>query len=367
CKVVLLPPTDEESWNLGLKYAYGRECHPFISFVGDLLKVAKQPDFVPEKACYFGPSYFGPCLLPQYLLATHLILERLGLQDVTVMNITDETNMKELGAPYMIRMALGVYTIDRFFKWKTEIEPYELKKGEVDRIYREIILDLEKGLAEGSFFRTLRRSVKRFRKIELGESNGSKPKIGIVGDIYTRVNEHSNDHLYSKLKDMGYEVWPACSLIDISFLGMELLSSDLYRKGKKMKSLFARLLVPGIKTARWFIDRYFPDSIRTPQERDVNAVRKVVDRYADVEIDKALSLNINRIEELHLAGADGVINVMCHNCMLGNITASLTKSMRKDMDDIPICNLVYEGLKSTHNINRLEAFTHQVNSCKKCR
>lgn len=367
CKVVLLPPTDEESWNLGLKYAYGRECHPFISFVGDLLKVAKQPDFIPEKACYFGPSYFGPCLLPQYLLATHLILERLGLQEVTVMNITDETNMKELGAPYMVRMALGVYTIDRFFKWKTEIEPYELKKGEVDIIYREIILDLEKGLAEGSFFRALRRSVKRFRKIELGESNGRKPKIGIVGDIYTRVNEHSNDHLYSKLKDMGYEVWPACSLIDISFLGMELLSSDFNRKGKKIKSLFARLLVPGIKTARWFIDRYFPDSIRTPQERDVNAVRKVVDRYADVEIDKALSLNINRIEELHLAGADGVINVMCHNCMLGNITASLTKSMRKDMDDIPICNLVYEGLKSTHNINRLEAFTHQVNSCKKCK
>ena len=367
CKVVLLPPTDEESWNLGLKYAYGRECHPFISFVGDLLKVAKQPDFIPEKACYFGPSYFGPCLLPQYLLATHLILERLGLQEVTVMNITDETNMKELGAPYMVRMALGVYTIDRFFKWKTEIEPYELKKGEVDRIYREIVLDLEKGLAEGSFFRTLRKSVKRFKKIELGESNGSKPKIGIVGDIYTRVNEHSNDHLYSKLKDMGYEVWPACSLIDISFLGMELLSSDFYRKGKKVKGFFAKLLVPGIKTARWFIDRYFPDSIRTPQERDVKAVSEVVDKYADVGIDKALSLNINRIEELHLAGADGVINVMCHNCMLGNITASLTKSMRKDMDDIPICNLVYEGLKSTHNINRLEAFTHQVNSCKKCR
>ncbi|HNW82921.1 MAG TPA: acyl-CoA dehydratase activase [bacterium] len=367
CKTVLLPPTDEESWNLGLKYAYGRECHPFISFTGDILKAAQDPDFVPEKACYFGPSYFGACLLPQYLLALHLILERIGLEDITVMNVTDETNMKELGWPYMIRLALGVYTIDRFFKWKTEIELYEAVPGEVNKVYKEIILDLEKGLAEGSFFKILRKSVKRFKAVALTEKDGTKPKIGIVGDVYTRVNEHSNDHLYSKLKEMGYEVWTSCSLIDISFMGMEQLHVELSRKGNKIKSFFTRIMIPGIKVARWLIDRYFPENIRTPQERNYHAIKNVVSKYADVHIDKALALNINRVEEFQLAGADGVINVMCHNCMLGNVTASLTKSMRKDMDDIPICNLVYEGLKSTHNINRLEAFTHQVNSCKKCK
>lgn len=166
---------------------------------------------------------------------------------------------------------------------------------------------------------------------------------------------------------MGYEVWTSCSLIDISFMGLEQLHVEMNRKGNKVKGLIARMMIPGIKVARWFIDRYFPKTIRTPQERDYHAIKNVVSKYADVHIDKALALNINRVEEFHLAGADGVINVMCHNCMLGNVTASLTKSMRKDMDDIPICNLVYEGLKSTHNINRLEAFTHQVKSCKKCK
>lgn len=366
CKTVLLPPTDEESWNLGSKYAYGRECHPFISFVGDILKEAQKPGFDPSKACYFGPSYFGACLLPQYIIATHMILDRLGLGEMIVMNITDATNMKELGPQYMVRLALGTYTIDRFFKWKTEIEPYESVPGEVNRVYRKIIEDLENGLTHGGFFKALRNSVKNLNAVKLTEKNGTKPKIGVVGDVYTRINQHSNNHLYDRLKDMGFEVWSACSLIDVSFLGIEQLHAEHLRKGNKIKSFFTRALIPGVKLVRWlFVDRYFPKTIRTPQERNFHAVKKVANRYADLEIDKALSLNLNRIEELYLGKADGIINVMCHNCMLGTVTASLTKSIRNDMDDIPLCTIVYEGLKSTHNVNRLEAFAHQVKSAGK--
>lgn len=362
CKTVLLPPTDESSWNLGLKHAYGRECHPFIAFTGDLLKAALSPDFKPEEACYFGPSYFGPCLLPQYPLALHLILERLGLAGVTVMNITDPTNMKELGIPYLIRMVIGLYAIDRMYKWKTEIEPYETRKGEVDRVYRSILLDLEKGLAQGSFFRKLRESVAGFKRISLAPDTGSRPKIGIVGDVYTRANEHSNDHLYRRLNQSGFEVWTSCSLIDVSFLGMEQWHAELSRLGRTNRGIAAKALIPMLKIVRGFLDFHFPPTIRTPQERQYPQIHKACSKYAGYWIDRVLSLNINRIEEFHQAGADGIINVMCHNCMLGTITASLSKSIRSGINETPLCSLVYEGLKSTHNLNRLEAFAHQVKS-----
>ncbi|MGI6395437.1 MAG: acyl-CoA dehydratase activase [bacterium] len=365
CKTVLLPPTDDRSWELGSKYAYGRECHPFISFLGDILKEAEKPGFDPAKACYFGPSYFGACLLPQYIIATHLVLERLGFGEMLVMNVTDETNMAELGPAYMVRLALGVYVIDRFFKWKTEIEPYEKIEGEVNRVYKEIILSLEEGLANGGFFKALKKGVKELKKVELLENDGKKQKIGVVGDVYTRINEHSNNQLFERLKNMGFEPWAACSLIDVSFLGMEQLHEELYRKGKKALSLFAKTLIPAIKTVRWLVDRHFPKTIRTPQERDIHAVKKVANKYANLNIDKVLALNLNRIEEFYQSGADGILNVMCHNCMLGTVTASLSKSIRRDMNEIPICTLVYEGLKSTHNENRLEAFAHQVKNIKK--
>ncbi len=360
CKVVLLPPTDDESWELGLKYAYGRECHPFISFVGDLLKAAKRPDFVPEKACYFGPSYFGACLLPQYIIAMHLVLKRLGLGEVTIMNITDETNMKELGPKYLVRMALGIYAIDRFFKWKTEITPYEAEPGGVEKVYRDVLAGIEKGLETGGFFKAVKRGVKAMKSIKLTPQNGTKPKIGVVGDVYTRINAHSNGKLFENLKNMGFEVWPSCSMIDLTFMALELKSDDFLKEGKKVKSFLAKGAFPAVKMCRHLIDRYFPDTIRTPQERDLNFIKKTVGKHIDITIDRALTLNLSRIGELHEAKADGILNVMCHNCMLGTVTESLTSTLRKETDDTPICTLVYEGLKSTHNKNRLEAFAHQV-------
>ena len=121
-------------------------------------------------------------------------------------------------------------------------------------------------------------------------------------------------------------------------------------------------MIPALKSGRWLIDRYFPESILTPQERHYPDVLRASSRYVSYWIDKVLSLNLNRIEELHQAGVDGIINVMCHNCMLGTVTASLSKSIRRNIDDTPLCSLVYEGLKSTHTVNRLEAFAHQVRS-----
>ncbi len=363
CKTVMLPPTDEESWNLGMKYAHGRECHPFISFTGDLLKAAKQPGFVAKEACYFGPSYFGPCLLPQYPLALHLILERAGLADVTVMNITDPTNMKKLGVSYQLRMGHGIYSIDRFFKWKTEIEPYEAEKGSVDKVYREILLEIEKGLAENRFFKTLEECVDKFKAVPLSENKSSRPKIGIIGDAYTRVNCHSNNNLYQRLNEMGFEVWTSASMIDITFLGIEQMHLEFIKKGKPVSGMLMKSYSPGVKKWRNRIDKYFPDNIATPQERPFKDIYKCTEKYINFWIDRALASNISRIEEFKDGGADGIINVMCHNCMLGNVVSALSGSMKKDMDEIPICSIIYEGLKSTHNVNRLEAFTDQIKNC----
>ena len=359
CRAELLPPTDDESWNLGLKHAYGRECHPFISFTGDLLKAAQQPDFDTANACYYSPSYFGSCLLPQYLLSLHLILQRIGLPEISLLNVADPPTMKGLGNAYILRLAMGIYAIDRLFKWKTESEPYEINPGEVSRVHAENLKAIEDGLTHGRFFKALKESIARFKAIPL-HPTGTRPVIGIVGDVYTRVNEHSNNHLYRRLMDMGFEVWTSCSLIDVSFLGIEQLHAELHRQGKPVQAAAAKALIPVVGRVRGLIDRLFPDTIRTPQERQYPDIRPSTERYTSFWIDKALSLNLSRIEEFYLAGADGVINTMCHNCMLGTVTGALAPKMRTDMDDMPLCNLIYEGLQSTHNVNRLEAFAHQV-------
>ena len=360
CKAILLPPTDDESWQLGLRHAYGRECHPYVSFLGDLLRASRRPDFVASEACYYGPSYFGPCLLPQFMVAMKLVLDRVGLGEVTLLNIADPPTMKSLGRGYSARLAAGIYAIDRLFKWKVETEPYEADKGALDRVYRECLLDIEDGLANGRFRKAVNGSVQRLGAVKVDPDRPRRPAVGIIGDAYTRVNEHANDRLYDRLREMGFEVWPSASLIDVSLLGGEQLHAELRRQGKKMSARLARGAIPAVATLRKVLDAPFPATVRTPQERQFPDVHRVAETYASHWIDKCLSLNLSRVEELHSAGASGVINVMCHNCMVGTVTAALTPAMHRDFPGLSTCTLVYEGLQSTHNVNRLEAFAHQV-------
>ena len=362
CRAVLLPPTDDESWQLGLRHAYGRECHPYISFLGDLLKAARGSDFVPAESAYYGPSYFGPCLLPQYIVALKLVLRRIGLGGVIPLNIADPDTMLPLGRGYITRLGLGIYAIDRLYKWKVESEPYEEIPGEVDRVHRENLNAIEEGLAGGSLRRSLKESVERFSAVRLRPEEGTRPKVGVIGDVYTRVNEHANDDLYRRLEDLGFEVWTSCSLIDISLLGAEQLHAELARNGRPVAGWAARSLVPVVARLRGLVDRYFPDSIRTPQERQFPQVQCVADRVGSHWIDKLLSLNLSRVEEFHQAGAHGVVNAMCHNCMLGTVTSAFMKTMGSDIGGLSACSLIYEGLQSIHNVNRLEAFAHQLAS-----
>ncbi len=362
CRVRLLPPTDAESYEIGLRHAYGRECHPYVAFLGDLLRAARRPDFVPDEACFYGPSYLGPCLLPQYMVAMNQVLRRVGLERVTLLNIADPPTMAELGRGYIARLVLGLLAIDRLHKWKVETEGYEAEAGEAARVHAENLQAIEDGLAEGRFFRALRESVERFRAVRLRPDAGTRPKVGMAGDIYTRVNPHANDRLYDRLREAGFEVWTSCMLIDVSWLGAEQWSEELARRDRPFASLATRTLWPLIRAVRGLVNRHFPPSIRTPEEGHFPEVRAGAERYCSYWIDRLLSLNLHRFREMHRAGAAGVLNVMCHHCMLGTITQALIPAMRRDLPGLEIATLTYDGLQSTHTENRLQAFLAQVAS-----
>lgn len=360
CTAILLPPTDDDSFQIGQRFAYGRECHPYVALLGDFLRAAQRPDFDPEKACFYGPSYLGPCLLPQYPNAMDLVFRRLGLGNVTLLNLGDPPAMAELGKGYIVRLVLGLLAIDRLHKWKVETEGYEVEAGEVARVHAQNLKAIEDGLANGRFFAALRECVERFQGIKLRPDAGKRPKIGIAGDIYTRINPHANDRLYEKLRARGFEVWTSCMMIDLSWLGVEQWSEVLWRQGKRVESLLGRGLWPLIRAIRHIVNRHFPPNIRTPEEGHFPEVKAGCERYCSYWIDRLLALNINRFREFCQAGASGVLNVMCHNCMLGTITQALLPALRADLPQLEATTLIYEDLRSTATTNRLEAFLEQV-------
>jgi predicted nucleotide-binding protein (sugar kinase/HSP70/actin superfamily) len=80
-----------------------------------------------------------------------------------------------------------------------------------------------------------------------------------------------------------------------------------------------------------------------------------------------LLLNIAKMVDFVKQGADGVINVICFNCMLGTISGALVQKIRKDFRNIPIPTLIYTGTESAAEQTRLEAFVYQVQQFAKKR
>jgi predicted nucleotide-binding protein (sugar kinase/HSP70/actin superfamily) len=82
--------------------------------------------------------------------------------------------------------------------------------------------------------------------------------------------------------------------------------------------------------------------------------------YIGLANNQLLLLNIAKMVEFIDQGADGVINAICFNCMLGTVSAAIASKIRKDYDHVPIPTFVYAGSELTAEKTNLEAFVHQV-------
>ena len=82
--------------------------------------------------------------------------------------------------------------------------------------------------------------------------------------------------------------------------------------------------------------------------------------YVGIEGNRFLFLNMAKIVDFARRGADGVINAVCFNCMVGAASAVLAAGVRSDYANIPIPTFVYTGSELVSERTRLEAFVYQV-------
>jgi len=209
----VFPESDEETLSWGRKFTSGKECYPCIVTTGDMLKLVKDPGFDHERAAFFMPAGNGPCRFGQYHRFHRLVLDDQGFEHVPIYAPNqDETLYSDLGimGSQFARLGWqGIVAVDLLMKKLLETRPYEKEKGEADRVYTK---SLEKVcdaiLVQRDLKGVLRASIEDFEKIEV-ENPGSKPLIGIVGEIFVRLNRFSNEEVVRKIEQMEEKPgWP---------------------------------------------------------------------------------------------------------------------------------------------------------------
>ncbi len=353
----MLPLPGPETRALGEQYALGKECHAYAMLLGDLLRLARSPGGTDE--VFFFPGTSLPCLLHEFGQGMQTLLGELGIGRLRVSAPTGPVLVEALGLKAMERFYTGLMAIEILDKAVCQIRPYELDPGATDALHARNLERIEAAVAHGDALAALDECLRLLAMIPR-ESDRARPVVGLVGDLYTRVNPVANQDLVRWLEAQGLEVWPSPFQIDL--LDFDI-SRNLFHSLETLD--LPNLLLHGkIALLRaihlWRIRSVVGARVARQAEPGYLETRRLASAYMPNEANELLFLHVAKTVDFARSGVDGIVNAICFGCMVGNAAAALTERIRRDFDNLPILTAVYAGGEDPTRRMALEAFVSQV-------
>jgi predicted nucleotide-binding protein (sugar kinase/HSP70/actin superfamily) len=353
------PPSDNRTRELGARHTSGDECYPAKVTVGDFMRVLEHPGIDRTRIALFMPTAQGPCRFGQYAPYLRQILDANGYSDVEILSPTSQNAYSGLGSLATAFVRTGwraLLSADLLQKLQLIYRPYEEKRGDVDEVYEASLADLCRTLEEtdpepGTQLRALRDSMlrtrTRFRALKFTRKH-DLPLIGVVGEIFCRLNTFSNENLVQCLEQYGAEAWLSDLVEWIWYT-----NSERFRKLK----LEGRLISTEALGA-WISQRVqkhdehvlvdvFEEEFRGREEPDIHEILECAKPYLPREgAFGEMVLSVGKVVYLARKGAAGIIDISPFTCMNGIVCEAIYPRISRDLGGIPIRNFYFDGTQS---------------------
>jgi predicted nucleotide-binding protein (sugar kinase/HSP70/actin superfamily) len=353
------PPSDERTRELGSRYTSGDECYPAKVTVGDFMKLLERPDTDPARVALFMPTAEGPCRFGQYAPYLRHVLDANGYQNVAILSPTSGNAYDGLGdhSKTFVRTAWrALLCADLLQKLLLIHRPYEESRGDTEAVYEECLselcITLETAPVEpGAQLRGLRDSIircrDRFRKLGL-KKDRQQPLIGIVGEIFCRLNTFSNENLVQSLEGYGAEAWISDLVEWIWYT-----NSEHFRKLKltgriwTVEALGAWVRKYVQKRDEHVLVEPLHDDFEGREEPDIYEILECARPYLPREgAFGEMVLNVGKAVFLAKKGAAGIIDISPFTCMNGIVCEAIYPRISRDLGGIPIRNFYFDGTQS---------------------
>ena len=352
------PESDAATLTLGGLGSSGEECYPAKITLGDFLRIIESPDFEPDRHAFFMPTAEGPCRFGQYGPYLRHFLDDRGHKDVPVLSPSSNDGYEAIsryGLALLFRMWRGIAAGDIIRKALLRVRPYETTAGDADEAFETSLALVEKALEDPtlSLRASLRamvdamgKSRKCFERIPARYEPG-RPLIGVVGEIFCRLNTFSNSDAVRRIEAHGGEAW----LSDVTewvFYTNWSQRDNLGRQGYRGWS--PKMLLAKFKDWRQRKDH---DALYRPWKDFFVGYEEPHDVHKEVlapawqylPADGALGemvLSVGKSIYLHGVGADGIIDISPFGCMNGIVSEAVYHDVSKDYDDMPIRNFYFD-------------------------
>jgi predicted nucleotide-binding protein (sugar kinase/HSP70/actin superfamily) len=353
------PPSDNRTRELGAKFTSGDECYPAKVTVGDFMKVLERPGVDPNRTTFFMPTAEGPCRFGQYAPYLRTILDANGYGQVEILSPTSKNaydGLGELAKPFVRTSWRALLCADLLQKLLLIYRPYEERLGDSEEAYEACLADLcetleSAGVEPGQQLDRLQKCMVRcrdkFRKLD-ARRDRRHPMIGVVGEIFCRLNTFSNEDLIRCLEAYGAEAWISDIVEWIWYT-----NSEHFRKLKlngrqiSLEALGAWVRQRVQKRDEHLLIEPFADDFKGYEEPPIEEVLEYAKPYlpADGAFGEMV-LNVGKIVYLAKKGADGVIDISPFTCMNGIVCEAIYPRISRDLGGIPIRNFYFDGTQA---------------------
>lgn len=366
----VLPESDKTAVDLGKKFVSGKECYPCVVTTGDMIKKVMQPDFIPEGSSFFMPSGTGPCRFGQYNIFHKAVLENLGLPEVQIFSPNQGASFyKDLGIvgkDFTLQAWKGIIAYELLTKSLHETRPCERTRGAADALYALYVQKLYHTLREknGKNVEHVLSSMRRDFQ-EIPRDDAERPLIGIIGEIFVRSHNFSNENLVGKVEALGGRVWLAPVEEWVYYVNLMGMRKAMLKKDTSavisflLKKFFQ-------KRIEHRYGRFFRDFLKTLHEPETKEILRKASPYVHSSFEGETVLSVGKCIDLIERGASGIINAMPFGCMPGTIVTAILRGISADYG-IPCISIPFDGTESSTVDIQLEAFMDQAKAYRRHR
>ncbi len=317
CDYLQLPKATKRTMELGIQNSSDYVCTPFKHMMGDWIEAL-------ELGADILVQVGGPCRLGYYGEMQEQILRDMGY-DFTMLNFSHgieqgyvgwgkevlRTVNPDIAIPHGVKQLLAcghmLTLLDQARDFYLANGGFERERGAYRRAWEALMDEMRATTTKAEIDAAFTRGMERMREIPLNKP-ADPVRIGIVGELYTAIDENSNLGLDEKLMDMGVEV--------------------------------ARTLN--------FSNRY-------THYHEEN-MRRTIAEYAEYDMGPTSTMTLAAAKKYAQLGFDGLVHAKCAGCTPEIDCIPVLQRISEDFH-MPVLYLTYDTETSdTGLMTRLEAF-----------
>jgi predicted nucleotide-binding protein (sugar kinase/HSP70/actin superfamily) len=235
-----------------------------------------------------------------------------------------------------------------------KVRPYEKMQGTTDKVFERAIERLENVISNPLYgssqcFHKCMDALKDIRREYMSvpaDYSKTRPLIGVVGEIYCRLDTFANGDVIRHVEELGGECWLSDVVEWIWYTNWEEQRNIEYAKKKiSMENLIAQVkyFVTHMEEKR-FYNVFKQEFLGYEEPKKIEVVLDYAEPYLKARTSLGeMALSVGKAVYLYNKGADGIIDISPFSCMNGIVSEAVYPLVSKDCDNLPIKSLYFDA------------------------